>query len=203
MGLKFRQFYKPEDDAASAPPAETPAPAEAPPVPEATTPPEPTPARPPTVPAPGVAVSERSLAVFGVGTEWYAVDLDTILEIMHDFEVVGVPHLPEAYAGVINLRGESVPVVDLRALLHEPGVQDSARTCLVTAVGNAKLGFLVDSDVEIVSVSDGRMHGLPACYTKDEGKFLEGVFWMGERFIGVLRLAQTLEVLTEWRFDNE
>ena len=145
----------------------------------------------------------RNFAVFLVGGEWFGIDLNSIMEILHDFDVIPVPHLPAAFAGVTNLRGESLPVVDMRKLLNEPEVKAEIVSCLITTVGRAKIGFLVDSDVEIVNVETGRLYPLPGFYTKEEMKFLESIFWFKDKFIGILKPEPTLEVLTEWRMENE
>ena len=146
---------------------------------------------------------ERNFAVFVVGGEWFGIDLNSIMEILHDFDVIPVPHLPAAFAGVTNLRGESLPVVDMKKLLSESEVKSEIVSCLITAVGRAKIGLLVDSDVEIVSAGNGRLYPLPGFYTKDEMKFLESIFWFKDKFIGILKPEPTLEVLTEWRMENE
>jgi purine-binding chemotaxis protein CheW len=146
---------------------------------------------------------ERNFAVFLVGHEWFGIDLNSILEILHDFDVIPVPHLPAAFSGVTKLRGESLPVVDMKKLLGEPDVKAEIVSCLITVVGRTKIGFLVDSDVEIINAETGRIHPLPGSYEKDEAKFLESIFWFKDKFIGILKPEPTLEVLTEWRLENE
>ncbi len=146
---------------------------------------------------------ERSYAIFLVGKEQFAIDLDEILEMLHTFDIISVPHLPSAFSGIVNLRGQSVPVVGLQRVLKEEQVKTEAKTCLITVVGSSKIGLLVDSDVEIVSSEFGSLHPLPDCYTKDEAKFLAGIFWTDDKLVGILRPKEMLEVLTQWREDDE
>jgi chemotaxis signal transduction protein len=155
------------------------------------------------IPGAKTADAERNYAIFLVGPEWFGIDLNSILEILHDFDLIPVPHLPAAFAGVTNLRGESLPVVDLPKLLKEPVGTAGMKSCLITIVGRTKIGFLVDSDVEIVNIEAGRLYPLPGFYTKGETKFLEGIFWFKDKFIGIIKPEPTLEALTEWRIDNE
>ncbi len=210
MALRYRQFYKPEekgsakkqlpDTAVDKGEKGTPAPAQ--PKAGSTTQDRPMPMQKSTAvldrEAPAKDISERSFAVFTVGKEWYAVDLDATLEILHSFDVVAVPHLPEIFSGVTNLRGESVPVVNLKKLMGAEPAPDSISVCLIMFYGSTKIGFLIDSEVEIVNAPQGRLCPLPDCFTKDEARFLEAVFWMGDRFIGLLKPGQALEVLTKW-----
>lgn len=229
MALKFRDFYKPKDRAqpnddksrktkgssgtekpkgsgSAAPPAVEPKKGKA--VPKAS-------GKKPAVSYPKIsgtgrinpvaktADAERNYAVFLVGPEWFGIDLNSIMEILHDFDLIPVPHLPAAFAGVTNLRGESLPVVDLPKLLKEPAGAAGMKSCLITVVGRTKIGFLVDSDVEIVNIEAGKLYPLPGFYAKDEAKFLEGIFWFKDKFIGIIKPEPTLEALTEWRIDNE
>jgi len=148
-------------------------------------------------------IDERNLAVFAVGREWYAFDLDVILEVLHTFDIVSVPHLSELFLGVVNIREETVPVVDLRWLLKEESIETEVRTCLMTIVGSEKIGFVVDSDVEITDLNSGKFYPLPDCYTKEETEFIEGIFWAGDKFIGILNPGRVLDVLSGWRPGSE
>lgn len=147
--------------------------------------------------------TERTFAVFVVGNGWYAFDLDSVLEILHMFKIVSVPHLAELFSGVVNVRDESIPVVDLRRLLKEDSHEPEVRTCLLTMIGSSKIGFLVDSDAEIVELKAGRFCPLPDCFSKEEAEFIKGIFWLGDEFIGILNPLRALEVLGGWREKGE
>jgi purine-binding chemotaxis protein CheW len=148
-------------------------------------------------------IEEISYATFMVGKEYFAIDLDSIAEILHEFNIVSVPHLPDTFSGVIELRGESIPVVDLQKLLAEEKITDSVRTCLITIINSSHMGLLVDSDIEIMTESDGRIHPLPDCYIEEEIAFLDGIFWVEDKFFGILKPKEMIEILAKWRHDNE
>lgn len=137
---------------------------------------------------------EKSYAVFQVGREKFCVELDLIHEIIHTFSVHAAPHLSKVYTGIINLRGDSMPVVDLCRLLHEEKIAKGIRTCFVASIGSSRVGFLVDSDLEIVTTKKGRLYTLPDCYDKEESKFLDGIFWRGDDFIGVLKPQELVSI---------
>ncbi len=150
-----------------------------------------------------VDTEERNYAVFMVGDEWYGIDLNAIVEILHAFEVIPVPHLPPAFAGVTNLRGESLPVVDLARLLKVASTSSEIRSCIIVQIGSAKIGFMSDSDVEIINQSLGHRYPLPGSFSREESTFLEGIFWYKDAFIGIFKPEPALEVLSEWRIDHE
>ncbi len=151
----------------------------------------------------GASPNEKSFAVFNVGKERFAIDLDAILEILHTFSIISAPHLPEMFSGVINVREGSIPVISLQELLKEEKIETVTRACLVTSIDSLKIGFLIDSDIEIVTSTKGSLHPLPDCYTKEEAEFLDGIFWVKDKFIGILKPKKMIEILSEWREDNE
>lgn len=146
---------------------------------------------------------EHSYAVFAVGKEKFAIDLDYITEILHTFKIISVPHLPEMFSGVVKLRGASIAVINLQTLLKGEKTETEVRPCLITKVGTRAMGFLVDSDVVIIAAGQGRLCPLPDSFTKEEVKFLEGIFWTDQTFVGILKPKEMLEVLTQWRQENE
>jgi len=146
---------------------------------------------------------EESYAVFDVGDEKYAINLDSIKEILHTFKIVTVPHLPEMFSGVVKLRGESIPVVDLQNLLKVSLTESSVRPCLITKIGDSIMGFLVDSDVTIIATEQFKLYPLPDCFTRDEIEFLEGIIWIDNTFVGILKPREMVEILAQWRQGNE
>jgi len=146
---------------------------------------------------------EKGYAVFAVGNEFYGVDLDSIFEILHDFAIVPVSHLPEYFEGVINLRGESIPAVNIKKLLNIGSDITNFQVCIVSISGGEKIGFLVDSDVEIIKSSECQSFALPDCFSAEEQKFLEGIIEYKGRLTGIIRLNQALKTITEWRSKNE
>ncbi|MEO0123979.1 MAG: chemotaxis protein CheW [candidate division WOR-3 bacterium] len=147
--------------------------------------------------------TEKGYAVFAVGNEFYCIDLDTIFEILHDFAIVPVSHLPKYFEGVINLRGESIPVVNLKNLLNISSAITNFQVCIVITSGGEKTGFLVDSDIEIIKSSECQSFALPDCFNAEEQKFLDGIIEYKGRLIGIIKLNQALKTLTEWRLKNE
>ena len=148
-------------------------------------------------------IQEESYAVFDVGKEKFAINLDTIKEILHTFNVMNVPHLPEMFSGVVKLRGESVPVVDLQNLLKQTTTGETERPCLIAKIGDSTMGFLVDSDVSIITKEQFKVYPLPDCFTREEIEFFEGILRIDNTFVGILKPREMLEILAQWRQGNE
>jgi purine-binding chemotaxis protein CheW len=146
---------------------------------------------------------EISYAVFNVGSEKYAINLDSIKEILHDYDIMEVPHLSQTFAGAVKLRGESIPVIDLQVLLQSTRTNISIKPCLIIKIDDSNMGFLVDSDIMIITTEDAKLYPLPDCYTREEIEFIEGILWTKNNFVGVLKPRKMVKILAGWRQENE
>ncbi len=147
--------------------------------------------------------AEKAFAIFAVGNEWYCINMDSIFEILHDYEITSVSHLPDFYEGSIRFRDETIPVIKLRELLKiESGIADS-QVCIISEYEGTKTGFLIDSEIEFVKFHDVQFFALPDCYSSDEAKLFEGIIEYKKKLIGVLKINQVLKVLAERRYDHE
>ncbi len=100
---------------------------------------------------PGHAGPPCELCAFRVGDEEYAIDLRRIREILQPLPVTPVPRAPEFIEGVMDLRGEVVPVVDVRERLGLGAPADAAKAkLLVVNVAGRVLALRVDAVLEVV-----------------------------------------------------
>ncbi len=61
----------------------------------------------------------------GVADDLFAVPVDRVQEILEPQPIAGMPHAPADFLGVIDVRGQSVPVIDLRLRLAMPPAEDT------------------------------------------------------------------------------
>lgn len=77
--------------------------------------------------------------VFGVSTE-------NVIEIIRDYMIRPLPMVPDYVRGIINLRGQVLPVLDIRLLMHKPFKEYSSTTCIVILdIDSVALGLAVDT----------------------------------------------------------
>jgi purine-binding chemotaxis protein CheW len=100
------------------------------------------------------------LCAFRVGEEEYVIDLRRIREILQPLPVTPVPHAPEFLAGVMNLRGEVIPVVDVRKRLGTAGTSPRSKVLVVNVAGRL-LGLVVDAVAEVVRIPRSAIRPLP------------------------------------------
>jgi chemotaxis signal transduction protein len=147
--------------------------------------------------------TEKKLAIFRVGDEMYAFHLDIIMETLYNYSLKPVEHMPEMYKGIISFRNKSVPVVSLRELLKAGDTGSSDPVCVVVTMDKEHMGFIIDTDVDIIPESMGQRYPLPDCYSIEESEFIEGIFWLDQRFIGILNPLRMMEILVGWRKGDE
>ncbi len=111
------------------------------------------------------------LCAFRVGNEEYVIDLRRIREILQPLPITHVPRAPEFVEGVMNLRGEIIPVVDVRKRLGLGGAHSRSKVLVVNVAGHM-LGLVVDAVVEVVRIPRSAIGPPPLLGTTSPRLFL-------------------------------
>jgi purine-binding chemotaxis protein CheW len=100
-----------------------------------------------------VTAGSTQLVVFQVAGREYGLPLGQVVEVLQMVAITPVPEAPPWVAGVINLRGRVIPMVDLRPRVGLPPTQpDPAAVFVVASSGERTVGVLADSVAEVVTV---------------------------------------------------
>lgn len=133
------------------------------------------------------------LVTFHVAREEFAVDILDVREINRMMDITRVPHAPDFVEGVINLRGQVIPVVDLRKRFGlEPGERDKNTRIVVVELGSKVVGFLVDSVSEVLRVPKSLVEPPPALASGVEADYIRGVVKLEDRLLVLLDLHRLL-----------
>jgi purine-binding chemotaxis protein CheW len=121
---------------------------------------------------------------FVLGHEEYGLEILKVREIIGYVHITAVPHMPPYIKGVINLRGQVIPVIDLRARFEMPAVEPTDQTCIIVVEikkENRKLctGIVVDSVSEVVSIGDEDIEPTPEFGSSVETDFTLGIGKVG------------------------
>lgn len=94
--------------------------------------------------------------------ECYALDMDYIVEVIQYKPVTSVPETPSYIAGVINLRGAIVPVIDMRERFLKEARTELLRRCiLIVNFSDMLLGLLVDDNADIEELDPEKITAPP------------------------------------------
>jgi purine-binding chemotaxis protein CheW len=103
------------------------------------------------------------LCAFRVGGEEYVVDLKRVREVVNPLPVRPVPRAPEAIEGVVDLRGEVIPVVDVRRRFGLEAVPASRKArLLVVRIEGRVLALLVDAVLEVMRIPRSAIRPAPS-----------------------------------------
>ncbi|MBW2618857.1 MAG: purine-binding chemotaxis protein CheW [Deltaproteobacteria bacterium] len=121
--------------------------------------------------------------VFFVGPEKYAFPADDVQELISPPPVIRVPQTPSFLLGVINLRGNAVPLIDLRIKFSQPTDTRQFQTTVLViqaTIGKEKmrLGVLVD-EIAGVAALDGIKEPADLAHTGKEGRDYISGLWIG------------------------
>lgn len=136
---------------------------------------------------------------FEVAQEGYAIDILEVREIIEMGRMTRVPMTPEHIRGVINLRGNVVPVVDLSARLGKTVSKLTKRSCIVlveVTIGDDKqsLGMLVDEVKEILEIAPTDLQPPPSFGTDIRTDFIQAMGRVADEFMIMLDVNHVLSV---------
>jgi purine-binding chemotaxis protein CheW len=130
---------------------------------------------------------------FALGSEEYGVDIAQVQEINRMVTITHVPRAPQFMEGVINLRGQLIPIIDLRTRF---GMERSELTkntrIVVTEIGNKRIGMVVDSVSEVLRIPVEQIEDAPDLVAGVETEYIRGVGKMGDRLIIMLDLGRVI-----------
>jgi len=132
----------------------------------------------------------RELITFEVENQLFGIDIMAVREIRAWTPVTRLPRVPHYMAGVVNLRGTVLPVIDLAARLGWKATEPTPRHAIIVIHINGQArGMIVDSVSDIVTVSEDSLQPPPSTSTDGIVPFLEGLAAIEDRMVMVLDLA--------------
>lgn len=143
---------------------------------------------------------EEQMVVFSLASEQYGISITQVQEINRLSKITKVPRAPKYVEGVVNLRGEVVPVIDLRKRFElEAKEYNQFTRIIVSDIHNKKVGIIVDAVLEVLRVGKTRIENPPdICEAQGSERFLEGIANLQERMIMMINLDNLLED-KEWK----
>lgn len=143
---------------------------------------------------------KRQLVVFEVGSGEFAVDIMATKEVVGLREIAPVPETPDYVEGVMNLRGNLVPVLDLRKRMRARGRSERQDARIIVASLDGRfVGLIVDRASDVIRVDDEKIEPAPDIIADAGATYVTGVINLGNRFVTLIDLKKALsdEVLCE------
>ena len=139
--------------------------------------------------------AEGQFVTLGIDREVFAVPVETVLEILDMRQASRVPEAPPYMLGLIDLRGRSVPVLDLRVKLGLPAIPATETTRIlvleVTISGRPLVfGLVADRVIEVMALSAGEIEPAPDIGMRWRSDYILGVGHRDGRFVIIFNLSR-------------
>lgn len=129
--------------------------------------------------------------VFRIGEEDFGIEINKVVEILNTQKVYSLPDLPDFLSGVITVRGEVIPLLNLRKRF---GIQSPATKELIIIVryDSEKICLLVDKIKEIITLNAEEITAPPSIFKGLKKKYLTGIGRKDESIIILLNIDYLL-----------
>jgi purine-binding chemotaxis protein CheW len=133
----------------------------------------------------------QKFTIFKIGDDIFGIGIERVVEILKVQKIFTIPGLPEFLSGVMSVRGNIVPVIDLRRRF---GIKPSGNKerIIIVRYGQEKISFLVDDIKEILSLSPEEIRTPPSIFKGFKTEYLTGLGKHGERIIILLNIDSLL-----------
>jgi purine-binding chemotaxis protein CheW len=137
----------------------------------------------------------RQFISFSVGEEEYGLELLRVKEVIRVREITWLPKAPSFVKGIINLRGDVIPVIDLRERFGL-GARETAASArvIVVEVEQRLIGMVVDSASQAVRIPADQIDPPPPVLGRFSQEFISGVGKLDDKLIILLNADAVLTV---------
>lgn len=139
-------------------------------------------------------MAERKYVVFRIGAEEFGIDIMKVKEITEAKHAVKVPECPDFIEGIINLRGDVIPIVNLKRkfLIGEAPDSHTHSRIIILNLEEKMIGFMVDEASQVVSINDSDVEPPPPVAVGTDRVYMEGIGKISEKMIIILDLLKVL-----------
>lgn len=140
-------------------------------------------------------MAEAQLCTFRLAGLHVGIDIGSVQEVLADPDVTPVPFAPRAVAGLLNLRGQILTVVDGRARLELPTREAGGATHVILHHGSEIVTLVVDTDDEVVDIETDEIEDVPTTVSEIIRGCAIGAYKLDDDLLLVLDIDQVLTVV--------
>lgn len=122
-----------------------------------------------------ICEEENKYLTFKLASEEYGVEILKVREIIGVMDITSVPRMPHHMKGVINLRGNVIPVIDLRLKFGLNEIEHTTQTCIIVVDVGREIGLVVDTVSEVLDIPKDDVAPPPAMGGSVDTSFIRGM----------------------------
>jgi purine-binding chemotaxis protein CheW len=131
---------------------------------------------------------------FSLGEEIFGIEIRHVTEIVGIQPITKIPEVPVYVKGIINLRGQIIPVLDMRLKFRKEEIDYTNRTCIIVVeIDSMLVGLIVDNVSEVLTISDENIVEPPDYKTGFQNRYIKNI---GRANDGVKLLLDCEKILT-------
>jgi len=139
-------------------------------------------------------VGEVQLVCFSMNEIEFGVDIHRVQEIKRIMAITSVPDCPPYARGIINLRGQVIPIIELRTRMGYPEAEHDRQTRIVVLDNGGQLtGIIVDNVTKVLRIDGSQIVDTPELASTPGREFLQGIFQQDNKLILVLDCDKVLD----------
>ncbi len=140
-------------------------------------------------------MASRQYVIFRLDDQWYGADIGVVREVSYLIPVTRLPNTPHYVDGVIDLRGEVMPVIDMRKRLGLPSrPADGDSRIMILTVGSVTAALVVDGVEQVMTIEEEAISKPEADLTVAGQDYVYGVARRGDRLVVLIDLARMLSI---------
>jgi len=138
---------------------------------------------------------ETQFLSFSISNEIFGVDLLRVHEILRLVYVTRIPNVDESIIGVINLRGEIIPVVDLKKKFDQgfTAITPNSRF-IVTEMGSRRIGILVEEVKQVIKIRKDTISEITDSLSSNFNNLVDHVGRNEDRLVLLIELSKIIQL---------
>ena len=137
---------------------------------------------------------ENKYVIFKLSDEYYGLSIDNVISIEKPSQSTRIPNAPDYIKGVINLRGEVIPVIDLRKKLKMKFKEvDRNSRIIIVSSDEIFAGLIVDTSSEVLEINKENIDKPPTNENDEYIDYINGIGKTKDRLVILLDLTKILE----------
>lgn len=141
----------------------------------------------------GKEETEGKYLTFVTDKQYFGIPIADVVQIIGFQQITAIPEFPSYAKGIIHLRGEIIPVIDIRLRIGKGEIPYTDRTCIIiTNIHGHYFGFVVDEVDEVTDIEDDMISNPPRFSAEVVNQYLTGVARRQDKIILLLDPAKIL-----------
>ncbi|TCW61984.1 chemotaxis protein CheW [Treponema sp. J25] len=138
---------------------------------------------------------QYQLVTFQLGEEVYGIDIMDVKEIVRVQDIRPIPNAPSYVEGIINLRGEIIPIINLHKRFHikKPAIDEEEELLsgfIIIDIDGMKLGVVIDKVLRVITIEDEQIQEPPQMLSGIGAEYIQGVVSTEERYLIILDIRR-------------